>query len=55
VLYGPLAILDLSVVVRIGGDLLPSLEARRWSGALTAAAIVWFVGSIAVAMAGGRK
>ena len=55
VLYGPLILLNLSVVVRICGDLLAALEARRWSGVLTAAAIAWFIASMASLIGSGRN
>jgi hypothetical protein len=53
-LYAPLALLNLSVAARVGGDLLVALELRRWSGALSAAAIASFIALIVALIARGR-
>lgn len=41
--YGPLALLNLSLIVRLSGDLGGSGEARRWGGLLGVVAILAFV------------
>lgn len=41
--YLPLALLHLSLAIRVGGDLLTALEVRRWGGLLNAVTIVVFV------------
>ncbi len=53
-LYAPLAVLNISVAARVGGDLLGDLEIRRWSGLLTAVAIALFIASIIVLVCGAR-
>jgi hypothetical protein len=45
-LYGPLALLHLSVAMRVAGDLLAAWSLRSWSGPAAAAAIAWFIASI---------
>jgi hypothetical protein len=45
-LYVPLAVLHLSVLLRIGGDVLADDLTRAWSGPLTVAALLGFVAVI---------
>jgi hypothetical protein len=45
--YLPLVLLHLSLVVRVGGDLLESIAVRRWGGLLNAVAILLFFGNTA--------
>lgn len=52
-LYGPLVALNLSVFLRVVGDLASALDVRRWSGVLTAAAIAWFIATMARAVIAG--
>lgn len=54
-LYGPLALLHLSVAMRVAGDLLAAWSLRSWSGVVTAAAIAWFVASIIALVIRGRR
>ncbi|MCS7287565.1 MAG: hypothetical protein NZ699_00380 [Roseiflexus sp.] len=53
--YLPLALLHLSLLVRIGGDLMGSGDMRRWGGMLNAVAIVLFLGSTALSIWQGRR
>jgi hypothetical protein len=41
--YGPLALLNLSLIVRLSGDLAGSEDVRRWGGLLGVAAVPAFV------------
>ena len=51
-LYGPVALLHASVAVRVTGDLFEDLaRIRSWGGLLNAAALVWFVVTVAAASA----
>lgn len=45
-LYAPLAVLHLAVALRVGGDVVADDLTRAWSGPLTLAALVGFVGLI---------
>lgn len=45
--YLPLALLHLSLIIRVGGDLLESIAVRRWGGLLNAIAILLFFGNTA--------
>ncbi|WP_210207739.1 hypothetical protein, partial [Rhodoplanes elegans] len=45
-LYLPLAVLHLAVALRVGGDILAEDTVRAWSGPLTLAALLGFVGLI---------
>jgi hypothetical protein len=42
--YGHLALLHLSLLLRVAGDLLPWLPLRRWGGLLNVVAILLFLG-----------
>jgi hypothetical protein len=53
--YAHLALLQMSLVVRIGGDALGSMTLRSWGGLLNAAAIVLFFASTALAAVAGRR
>jgi hypothetical protein len=44
--YGPLALLHLSLALRIAGDLLDWLAGRRWGGLLNGLVVLWFVANI---------
>ena len=51
--YAPLALLHASLLVRLAGDLAPSIEWRAWGGALNGIALVAFVlGTIAAVIRG---
>lgn len=54
-LYAPLVILNISLVGRVGGDLLGAFDVRRWSGMLTTAAIALFIASIIVLVRRSRQ
>lgn len=47
ILYVPLALLDLSLVLRVAGDLAAQAELRMAGGLLNAASIVLFIGLVA--------
>jgi hypothetical protein len=53
--YGHLILLHASLVLRVTGDLIPSLAARRWGGMLNEVAIVLFLAVTAVAVLHGRR
>lgn len=53
--YLPLALLHLSLLVRIGGDLAGSGDVRRWGGMLNALAILLFLGLTALSIRQGRQ
>jgi hypothetical protein len=55
VLYGPLALLHLSLVLRVAGDLGAPPALRRWGGLLGAVAIGLFLLAAAVGIATGRR
>lgn len=48
--YAPLVLLNLSVVLRVSGDLAGAFALRRWGGLLSALAILLFFATIAAAM-----
>jgi hypothetical protein len=52
-LYGPLALLHASVALRLGADLLTWEAGRRWSGWVTAAALLSF--ALALTSLAGRQ
>lgn len=52
--YAPLAILNASVVMRVGSDLAGMLDLRRWSGMLTVLALVAFAGTIVASVRRAR-
>lgn len=43
--YGHLALLHLSLLLRVVGDLLPWIQGRRWGGLLNAVALLVFLGN----------
>ena len=47
-LYAPLALLHLSLAVRVSGDLLGSNPVRMWGGLFNAIAILLFLGMLGV-------
>lgn len=53
--YLPLALLHLSLFVRISGDLAGSGDVRRWGGMLNAMAILLFLGVTALSIWQGRR
>jgi hypothetical protein len=53
--YVPLALLHLSVAIRIGGDLLADPPLRATGGALSALAIVAFVATVLAAVVRGKR
>lgn len=53
--YGPLILLQLSLVLRIAGDLSLSMPARRWGGLLNAVALLFFLFSTLIAIRQGRR
>ena len=52
--YGPLALLQLSVAMRIAGDLLGDQDLRMMGGLLTALAILGYAAVLVVMVALGR-
>jgi hypothetical protein len=42
-LYGPVLLMQLGLLMRIGGDLTNGLMLRRWGGLLNGLAILWFL------------
>jgi hypothetical protein len=50
VFYGHLALLQLSLLLRVAGDLAGSLAARQWGGLLNVVAVLWFLGSTAYSL-----
>jgi hypothetical protein len=56
VLYAPLALLHVSLGLRLAGDLVGPVALRRWGGLLNAVAVVLFLASAALcALAEGRR
>ncbi|HSN76756.1 MAG TPA: hypothetical protein VL334_16915 [Anaerolineae bacterium] len=53
--YVPLALLQASLLLRVGGDLLGQLSLRRWGGLLNEVAILLFLAMLLVAVRGGRR
>jgi hypothetical protein len=53
--YVPLGLLHGSLILRLVGDCTPWLEARRWSGVLTAVAIVGFFATMAHGILASRQ
>ena len=53
--YAPLALLNLSLIVRLCGDLGGHGDVRRWGGLLGATAVLAFVANTARTVAGARK
>ena len=52
--YGPVALLDVSLLVRIGGDLAGWWPGRLWGGLFSAIAILWFLLNTILAVRAGR-
>lgn len=52
--YGPLALLHISLLVRLAGDAAGQIELTRLGGALNALALVAFIGSIVTAVLCGN-
>jgi hypothetical protein len=52
--YGPLLLLHSSLILRVAGDLLPWLAARRWGGMLNEVAILMFLLLTAVVVLHGH-
>lgn len=50
-LYGPMVLMQVSLVVRVASDLAASWSVRRWSGLLNVIAILWFFVYVAILMA----
>jgi hypothetical protein len=50
IFYTHLSLLQLSLLLRVGGDLMPWLAGRQWGGLLNAAAIVLFIANTVWAM-----
>src|SRR5579862_2353387 len=55
VFYAHLAVLHLSLLVRVLGDLIPSVAVRQWGGMLNAAAVVLFLINTVLAVLRGRR
>jgi len=53
--YAHLALLHLSLVLRIGGDLSAMLAVRQWGGVLNVAAVLFFLANTAYAVRQGRR
>lgn len=53
--YAYLALLDLSLLLRLAGDLLVDFSLRRWGGLLNGIAILIFLASTAISLAGERS
>lgn len=53
--YGPLALLEASLALRIAGDATLDLAARRWGGLLNELAILLFLAVMLVALRRGRR
>ncbi len=53
--YLPLALLNLSLLVRVGGDLVGWMPGRQFGGLLNVAAVLLFAAGAAVAAAGAGK
>ncbi len=54
-LYVPLALLQISLLLRVAGDLAGWLPGRRWGGLLNEVAILLFLAMLALAVRSGRK
>lgn len=53
VFYGPLALLHVSLALRIAGDLTAQMALRRWGGLVGALAIVFFLLTVVIAIVRG--
>ncbi len=54
-MYGPLVLLNLSLILRIAGDLMTQRTWRLWGGLLNATAILIFIGIIAVTVIRSKR
>jgi hypothetical protein len=55
VFYGHLALLHVSLLLRVGGDLLASLPCRQWGGLLNVVAVLLFMSNTVGAILQGRR
>ncbi len=53
--YAHLVLLHATLLLRVGGDLVESIAARRWGGLLNAAAIVLFLANTVAALVQGAR
>jgi len=53
--YAPLALLHVSLAVRIAGDLIPSLSWLRWGGLFNVTAVLAFLGVVIASVARGMR
>ncbi|MFN8625013.1 MAG: hypothetical protein U0587_03355 [Candidatus Binatia bacterium] len=53
--YSHLALLHLSLLLRVGGDLVAALTYRQWGGLLNVVAILLFMANTAAAVVHGRR
>jgi len=53
--YSHLALLHLSLLLRVGGDLLAAAACRQWGGMLNVMAVVLFMANTAAAVSRGRR
>ena len=53
--YGPVVLLDLSLLLRIGGDLVGWWPGRLWGGLFNAIAILWFLLNTILAVRAARR
>jgi hypothetical protein len=53
--YAPLALLQVSLAMRVAGDLLAIMPLRRWGGLLNEAAILLFLAMLALTILQGRR
>ncbi len=53
--YGPLALLHLSLLLRVGADLAGWSDGRLWGGLLNGIAILWFLANTAAAVWAGKR
>lgn len=55
VAYSPLIVLNLSLILRIAGDLAGNVAARRWGGLLNGVALLLFLSLTVLALVRGRS
>jgi hypothetical protein len=53
--YGHVALLQLSLVLRVGGDLAGWPDGRQWGGLLNVIALLLFMGNTALAVLAGKR
>lgn len=53
--YLPLALLQISLAMRVGGDLLANVTLRRWGGLLNEVAILLFLAMVIITVVQGRR